>query len=77
MSDLYVCCFRDRVVGHFADPVVFANEATAVRSFLSMVEQSPVGSDLELYHLGSFDRLTGQFVPLPSPEFVMLGGQGK
>lgn len=75
MSDLLVVvAFRDRIADSYGDPVVFPNEAVAVRSFRQTCDQSPIGSDLELYRLGSYDRKLGKFVSLENPSFITSGG---
>lgn len=74
MSDcLVVVAFRDRIADSYGDPVVFPNDAVAVRSFRQTCDQSPIGSDLELYRLGSYDRRLGKFVSLENPSFITSG----
>lgn len=71
---LFVAAIRDRVVDAFADPVIFANEAAAIRSFKQSCAQSPIWSDLELFALGTYDRKRGVFKPLENPSFITSGG---
>lgn len=73
-ENLFVVAFRDRVTDAFGDPVVFANEAAALRSFRQSCEQSPIRSDLELFALGTYDRKRGVFKPLENPSFMTSGG---
>lgn len=73
-EQLFVVAFRDRVIDAFGDPVIFPNEAAAVRSFRQTCEKSPVASDLELFQLGTYDRKRGVFTPLENPSFITSGG---
>lgn len=73
-ENFIVVAFRDRVIDAFGDPTVYPNEAAAVRSFRQACEKSPIGGDLELFALGSFDRKRGVLLPLENPSFITSGG---
>lgn len=60
----------DRVTGVFDFPVAFVNREDAIRRVAQACSKHPFPDDLELYMLGSFDSLVGEFVPLNKPEFV-------
>lgn len=67
MSKLNLYALKDTVVGAYQNPVLFHNDEEVKRSIsigLSKPNQvdDKIG-DLQLYHLASYDDLTGEIVP--------------
>lgn len=71
--------FRDTAAGRFGQPILEANEMTAVRGF-KMAINSQQGTmnfapqDFDLYKIGEFDIEKGELIP-ELPCLVMTGVQ--
>lgn len=70
---------KDVKAGTFGNPMSFVNRAVAIRS-LSEAAQMPDnmlsrhGFDYQLYHVGSFDAVSGSLETLHTPDFVITVG---
>lgn len=74
----------DQKTKFFHAPIYLTNDAEAIRNFSMVVNDSkgknPVNlfpEDYDLYHLGTFDDITGYITPLKSPQHVIKAIQLK
>lgn len=65
-----VCCVQDRKSELFASPMVFVNDADAIRNFADAVNREDANSmiylhpdDYDLFRIGTFDDSDGVLVP--------------
>lgn len=64
----------------FASPFYAMNHSDAIRSFSDAVAdpQTRVSihpSDYVLYHIGTFDDVSGSLIPLDKPQFLSRGSE--
>jgi hypothetical protein len=78
MSNLLLFSVFDSKLGEYNSPMVFPSRGVAFRSFLdeagrvdpsNAVNKHP--EDFSLYHVGTFDSVSGTFVSLPTPDLVV------
>lgn len=82
MAILVVVSVRDRAIGAFARPFSAPSAGVAIRSFIDEVnrEGSDMGAhptDYELYEVGSFDDVLGQFSNPPAPNLLIRAEDAK
>ena len=68
-----VYAIRDAVSGSFGQLLVESNEQTARRSFRYGCREGIMNysrDDFSLYHIGTFNVDSGEFVSLPIPQLV-------
>lgn len=59
--DFVIYSIYDRVSGQYGEPWISQNDATAVRKFNYLMQNSPmVNSDCELYKVGAFNSDKGE-----------------
>lgn len=66
---------RDLKAGTYGQPFALANRQVAMRTFSTWVLNpesffSKFPHDFELFEVGSFDQLTGEFYSLDTPDYV-------
>lgn len=69
--------WRDKVANRFSAPMMFTNQASAIRDFEMRVKDEDVlmkfsPADFDLFYAGEFDNESGKFEPV-LPEFVVNG----
>lgn len=75
---LGIFAIRDAKAGQFMNPVLFPNQATAVRAFLQSVmtpesDFDRFAEDYSVYHLGVFESDNASFELLPQPIQIFTG----
>lgn len=65
---------KDTVTGNFSDIKIFNNEASAVRWFRGLCDESKIGQDLQLYCLGTYNIENGEIHCLV--DFIANGKKG-
>lgn len=55
----FLYAVKDVVTGKFSKPDLFVNEASALRWFDQLVNESKIGKDLQLFMLGTMNIETG------------------
>lgn len=69
--DFSVFAVYDRVAGRYGEPWLVNRDELAIRRFDYLMANSPmVANDCELYKLGVYDCIKGEF-NVHSPEFVV------
>lgn len=73
--ELKIYSIRDVKASFFGRPFFCHNNGVAVRSFSDLVgdQQSDVNKhpgDFDLFHIGSYDDITGVITPLAQPVFL-------
>lgn len=74
---VYVYAMRD-LKSNFMQPTVSTNDAVAMRSFESAIEQSSGElfthrNDFQLFRIGSYDLDNGKLIPEDLPVLIMDG----
>lgn len=73
MQTLSIYSIYDTVAEVFNKPFTDINNASAIRSFTSSVQDQPHKNDYVLYYLGTFEDNSGEIMPAKNP-FKLLSG---
>lgn len=78
-----LCAVQDRKSELYASPLVFVNDADAIRSFVDAVNREDAQSliylhpdDYDLFRIGSYDDSDGVLCPEPHRR-LLTGGEAK